>query len=271
MTDDPLKYQSMVARCAGLLITILVVSDLSCWAEETTEEATTISNEDAEDIQHHWLGEALGLTARRDLRADKDNMFWATRGKRNTEDADFWAIRGKKQYVKPNGLFQAISTPKRSMDLWMSEKRHGLFDSIKRAGLKPNGLFGAYKRAGLKPNGLFGSIKRSNNREYKRTGLKPNGLFGAYKRAGLKPNGLFGAYKRAGLKPNGLFGAYKRAGLKPNGLFGAYKRTLKPNGLFGMSKKSWVPTQIDGEELEDCAQKDEINEENFNLDDMDEL
>merc|ERR1712106_1000029 len=191
------SQKSMVSGWA-LLITFLVVSDLGCWAEATAEEGINDNQTDGEGVQHPWLGSLLGLT-RRDLRADKEDMFWATRGKRSTEDSDFWAIRGKKQYIKPNGFFQAIATPtpgKRTMDLWMNGKRS----------FKPNGLFSTMKRASLKPNSLFTAFKRA--------GLKPNGLFGAYKRAGLKPNGLFGAYKRAGLKPNGLFGAYKRAGLK---------------------------------------------------------
>merc|ERR1740136_349517 len=206
----------MVARWTGVLITFLAASKLGCWAEDTSEEVSTVSKEDAEDVRHHWLGEALGLTARRDLRADKDDMFWATRGKRSGDDSDFWAIRGKKQYIKPNGFFQALSTPtpgKRTMDLWMSGKRS------------------------FKPNGLFSTMKRAS--------LKPNSLFTAFKRAGLKPNGLFGAYKRPSLKPNGLFGAYKRAGLKPNGLFGAYKRSQVPT-QFG-----WEDIDNDNEETTD--------------------
>merc|ERR1712106_488911 len=251
------SLQSMVTGCTVLLI-FLVASDIGCWAEDTPKDEKNESQKEETDAEVHppWLGSLLGLT-RRDLRADKDDMFWATRGKRSGDDSDFWAIRGKKQYIKPNGFFQALSTPtpgKRTMDLWMNGKRsfkpNGLFSTMKRASLKPNSLFGVYKRAGLKPNGLFGS--------YKRAGLKPNGLFGAYKRPSLKPNGLFGAYKRAGLKPNGLFGAYKRASMKPNGLFGTYKRDgLKPNGLFGAYKRSqvptglWVPTQFGYEDIDD--------------------
>jgi len=280
-----ISQKSMVSGWA-LLITFLVVSDLGCWAEATAEEGINDNQTEGEEVQHPWLGSLLGLT-RRDLRADKEDMFWATRGKRNTEDSDFWAIRGKKQYIKPNGFFQAIATPtpgKRSMDFWRTGKRslkpNGLFGSIKRASLKPNSLFTSFKRTGLRPNGLFGSLKRANLGlkpnglfgAYKRAGLKPNGLFGAYKRAGLKPNGLFGAYKRAGLKPNGLFGAYKRPVLKPNGLFGAYKRSLKPNGLFGMSKKSWVPTQFGWEEIDDFTGEDmDEDEEYFNYVDMEDI
>merc|ERR1712106_709948 len=211
------SQKSMVSGWA-LLITFLVVSDLGCWAEATAEEGIDDNQTEREEVQHQhpWLGSLLGLT-RRDLRADKEDMFWA--------------IRGKRQYIKPNGFFQANATPtpgKRSMDFWRTGKRS----------LKPNGLFGSMKRASLKPNSLFAS--------YKRTGLRPNGLFGSLKRAnlGLKPNGLFGAYKRAGLKPNGLFGAYKRPSLKPNGLFGAYKRAQVPTGL-------WVPTQFGWEEIDD--------------------
>merc|ERR1712106_289515 len=223
------SLQSMVTGCT-VLLTFLVASDIGCWAEDTPKEEKNESQKEETDAEVHppWLGSLLGLT-RRDLRADKDDMFWATRGKRSGDDSDFWAIRGKKQHIKPNGFFQALSTPtpgKRTMDLWMNGKRS----------FKPNGLFSTMKRASLKPNSLFTAFKRA--------GLKPNGLFGAYKRAGLKPNGLFGAYKRASMKPNGLFGAYKRAGLKPNGLFGAYKRSQVPTGL-------WVPTQFGLEEIDD--------------------
>merc|ERR1712123_100699 len=209
------NLQSMLTGWA-VLLTFLVASDLCCWAEDTPKEEKNESQKEETDAEVHppWLGSLLGPT-RRDLRADKDDMFWATRGKRSGEDSDFWAIRGKKQYIKPNGFFQALSTPtpgKRTMDLWMNGKRS------------------------FKPNGLFSTMKRAS--------LKPNSLFTAFKRAGLKPNGLFGAYKRAGLKPNGLFGAYKRAGLKPNGLFGAYKRSQVPTGL-------WVPTQFGYEDIDD--------------------
>jgi len=152
--------------------------------------------------QNSWLTSLLGLSQRHQ-RSEKDNMFWATRGKRSDMDVedmeDFWATRGKKQTIKPNGFFQAMP---RSQPGKRNMKPNGLFSSLKRAGLKPNSLFSAYKRGGFKPNGLFGTFKRS---------LKPNGLFGSFKRAGLKPNGLFGTIKRSVLKPNGLFGAYKRA------------------------------------------------------------
>merc|ERR1712128_200617 len=209
------SLQSMVTGCTVLLI-FLVASDIGCWAEDTPKDEKNESQKEETDAEVHppWLGSLLGLT-RRDLRADKDDMFWATRGKRSGDDSDFWAIRGKKQYIKPNGFFQALSTPtpgKRMMDLWMNGKRS------------------------FKPNGLFSTMKRAS--------LKPNSLFTAFKRAGLKPNGLFGAYKRAGLKPNGLFGAYKRASMKPNGLFGAYKRSQVPTGL-------WVPTQFGYEDIDD--------------------
>merc|ERR1712128_344180 len=181
--------KNMVTGCTFLLI-LLVASDIGCWAKDTPKEEKNESQKEETDAEVHppWLGSLLGLT-RRDLRADKDDMFWATRGKRSGEDSDFWAIRGKKQYIKPNGFFQALSTPtpgKRTMDLWMNGKRS----------FKPNGLFSTMKRASLKPNSLFTAFKRA--------GLKPNGLFGAYKRAGLKPNGLFGAYKRSQV-PTGLW------------------------------------------------------------------
>merc|ERR1711892_203983 len=149
-----ISQKSMVSGWA-LLIPFLVVSDLGCWAEATAEEGIDDNQTEREEVQHQhpWLGSLLGLT-RRDLRADKEDMFWATRGKRNAEDSDFWAIRGKKQYIKPNGFFQAIATPtpgKRSMDFWRTGKRS----------LKPNGLFGSIKRASLKPNSLFTSFKRT--------------------------------------------------------------------------------------------------------------
>ena len=159
-----------------------------------------------------WLSSLFGSRELRSER-DRDNLFWATRGKREAgEDVeDFWAIRGKKQSIKPNGFFQHFEN-----------QRDLRTPGTKRAGLKPNGLFSSIKRGLIKPNGLFNA--------YKRGGLKPNGLFGAYKR--LKPNGLFGAFKRSSMRPNGLFNAYKRA-IKPNGLFSTFKRpSLKPNGLF---------------------------------------
>merc|ERR1719378_421792 len=133
--------------------------------------------------QNSWLTSLLGLSQRHQ-RSEKDNMFWATRGKRSDMDVedmeDFWATRGKKQTIKPNGFFQAMP---RSQPGKRNMKPNGLFSSLKRAGLKPNSLFSAYKRGGFKPNGLFGTFKRA--------GLKPNGLFGTIKRSVLKPNGLF--------------------------------------------------------------------------------
>merc|ERR1711892_1575673 len=117
--------KSMVSGWA-LFITFLVVSDLGCWANATAEEGINDNQTEVEKVQHPWLGSLLGLT-RRDLRADKEDMFWATRGKRSLS-------------LKPNGLF----------------------GSIKRASLKPNILFASYKRTGLRPNGLFGSLKRAN-------------------------------------------------------------------------------------------------------------
>merc|ERR1711892_56714 len=151
------SLKSMVSGWVGLLITFLLVSDIGCWAEATAEEGHNVDQAKAS-----WLGSLLGLE-RRNLRADKEDQFWATRGKRSS--------------VKPNGFF--LSMPgKKSM------KPNGLFGTIKRQGLNPNVLLGAFKRSGFKPNGLFGTIKRA--------GLKPNGLFGAYKRYGL-----FGEYKRA--------------------------------------------------------------------------
>merc|ERR1712012_1247858 len=136
--------------------------------DDDTENTKDLAHDD-EFYQDHWLQKLLEYT-RRDLRSEsKDNMFWATRGKRSPDIEDFWAIRGKKP-IKPNGLFQAMSAPgKRGL------KPNGLFSSIKRASIKPNSLFNAYKRSSMKPNGLFGTFKRPS--------LKPNGLFGAFKRA----------------------------------------------------------------------------------------
>ena len=86
-----------------VLLTFLAMSDLGCQAE-AADEGQKDTQAEGEEAQKAWLGSLLGLTGR-DLRADKEDMFWATRGKRNIEDSDFWAIRGKKQYIKPNGLF----------------------------------------------------------------------------------------------------------------------------------------------------------------------
>ena len=175
----------------------------------------------------------------RTLRADKDERFWATRGKRSSQDQHFWAARGKRGVVmKPNGLF-------------------GITQG-KRSSFKPNSLFSITggKRSSFKPNSLF-SITAG-----KRSSFKPNSLFSLHtgKRSYLKPNGLFSSFegKRSlSLKPNGLFSLPKRSVLNsptmdselstnfegkmepisnavywgiPNGLFGAYKRAMKPNG-----------------------------------------
>merc|ERR1719369_1013476 len=106
----------MISRWTGLLI-FLVVLHLVCSEEQQKEEHEKPQEET--EAKQPWLGSLLGLT-RRDVRADKDDMFWATRGKRTADD--FWAIRGKKEYIKPNGFF------------------------------------GTYKRSSLKPNGLFGPV-----------------------------------------------------------------------------------------------------------------
>merc|ERR1712002_141738 len=204
------SLQSMISRWTGLLI-FLVVLHLVCSEKQQKEEHEKPQEET--EAEQPWLGSMLGLT-RRDVRGDKDDMFWATRGKRTAND--FWAIRGKKEYIKPNGFFQPLSTQ------------------------KPG------KRS-FKPNGLFSTMKRSS--------LKPNSLFTAYKRGGFKPNGLFGAYKRAGLKPNGLFGAYKRSSLKPNGLFGAYKRNSVGNDLVELTKEHLVPIDFGWQGIEDDDEK----------------
>merc|ERR1712013_888605 len=159
------SLQSMIPRWTGFLIFLAVLHLVCC--EEHQKEEDEKPQEEAEAKQP-WLGSLLGLT-RRDVRADKDDMFWATRGKRTPDD--FWAIRGKKEYVKPNGFSQPLSTQKPGK---RSFKPNGLFSTMKKSSLKPNSLFTAYKRGGFKPNGLFGT--------YKRYALKPNGLFGAYKR-----------------------------------------------------------------------------------------
>merc|ERR1719209_1229413 len=222
----------MISRWTGLLI-FLVVLHLVCSEEQQKEEHEKPQEET--EAKQPWLGSLLGLT-RRDVRADKDDMFWATRGKRTADD--FWAIRGKKEYIKPNGFFQALSTQKPGK---RSFKPNGLFSTMKRSSLKPNSLFTAYKRGGFKPNGLFGPVSS--------------------KRPSLKPNGLFGAYKRAGLKPNGLFGTYKRYALKPNGLFGAYKRNFVENDLVELSKEHLVPLEFGWDDIEDNA--DELIEDEY--------
>jgi len=151
----------MGAEWVVLLVSFLVLSDLSCWVEATGAKGH-VDNQS----EPSWLGSFLGLQ-RRDLRADKESNFWATRGKRSMSPNEMLGSLPGKRAIKPNGLFSL---------------------SGKRA-LKPNGLFGTIKRS-LKPNGLFNSIKR--------TGLKPNGLFGSMKRS----NGLFGDYKRSGQNEN---------------------------------------------------------------------
>merc|ERR1712212_786835 len=205
-----LQVLSMISRWTGLL-TFLVVLHLVCSEEQQKEEHEKPQEET--EAKQPWLGSLLGLT-RRDVRADKDDMFWATRGKRTADD--FWAIRGKKEYIKPNGFFQPLSTQ------------------------KPG------KRS-FKPNGLFSTMKRSS--------LKPNSLFTAFKRGGFKPNRLFGTYKRSSLKPNGLFGSYKRYALKPNGLFGAYKRNSVENDPVKVIKEHLAPIEFGWDDIEDNDEK----------------
>jgi len=132
---------SMVSRWTGLLI-FLVVLHLG-YSEELKKEEQVVEKPKEEPESHQpWLGSLLGLT-RRDARADKDDMFWATRGKRSSDD--FWAIRGKKEYIKPNGFFQPLST-----------------QAPGKRSFKPNGLFGTMKRSSLKPNSLFTAIKEED-------------------------------------------------------------------------------------------------------------
>ena len=56
----------------------------------------------------------------RELRSDKDEMFWATRGKRSPAPEDFWAIRGKKQSIKPNGFFQTLKSTRQDHNLQLN-------------------------------------------------------------------------------------------------------------------------------------------------------
>merc|ERR1719244_1567129 len=164
----------MVRGCSVLVLMCFlghqVISSSATASPASAQAAKTLPDADEEAIEeneidssadyHHqnsWLTSLLGLSQRHQ-RSEKDNMFWAT--------------RGKKQTIKPNGFFQAMP---RSQPGKRNMKPNGLFSSLKRAGIKPNSLFSAYKRGGFKPNGLFGTFKRSV--------LKPNGLFGAYKRS----------------------------------------------------------------------------------------
>jgi len=248
----------MVTGCIGLFLTLLAFADPGCNGLDHDGEA--LHNEDI--VLPPWWGPLLGLRQiePRSLRADKEERFWATRGKRGIN-------------IKPNGLFQAIKG-KRSL------KPNGLFGlhSGKRSSFKPNSLFAltAGKRSSFKPNSLFSMTvgKRSSFKPNslfslqtgKRNYMKPNGLFPGMlgkRNIVLKPNGLFSLTKRSigpeeddvnsemssstdpvsyyntahwGI-PNGLFGAYKRA-MKPNGLFSLKKKSMKPNGLFSLSKKS---------------------------------
>merc|ERR1712106_178981 len=239
------SQKSMVQRC--LLACLLLVLDIF-----TVIQASQNGNQDS------WFSTLFsGQSAGK--RNIKDDAFWAARGKRSdpAQDAEFYALRGKRQFIKPNGFFQAFPSTDKGMKRTKafretSEKRtmkpNGLFGTFKRS-FKPNSLFVIPSKRGLKPNGLFVSMKRSLKPNGlfvmgKRGMLKPNGLFGTIKR-GLKPNGLFGLQKR-GLKPNGLFGLHKR-GLKPNGLFGSIKRglSLKPNGLFALSKRAPIDNTPD--------------------------
>jgi len=217
----------MVQRC--LFASLLIVLDILMQAQASTSYPN--------GHQESWFSNLFASqpTGKRNI---KDDAFWAARGKRSdpaARQAEFYALRGKRQYIKPNGFFQAFPSTDKGIKRTKafhetSGKRtikpNGLFGTFKRA-FKPNSLFVLPEKRGLKPNGLFVSIKRS---------LKPNGLFVVGKRGMLKPNGLFGTIKRS-LKPNGLFGLQKR-GLKPNGLFGSIKRGLKPNGLFALSKRT---------------------------------
>merc|ERR1719357_2181399 len=189
----------MVKECI-LLLALLAVNDPGL---------AQVENDDGTMVSASWLHNLLGVKPfePREARRDKDEMFWATRGKRSSQDPQFWAARGKRGIsIKPNGLFGAIKG-KRS--------------------LKPNGLFGLTgKRTSLKPNSLFALTPG------KRSSFKPNSLFTTIKgkRAmTMKPNGLFSLTKRgdenAGFYDDMDWGT-------PAGPFGAYKRVLKPNGLF---------------------------------------
>ena len=112
----------MVSGWAGPLIVFLVVSDLVNQAEVRKGLIGQILLV-FDDYQASCLGSLLRLE-RRNLRADKEDLLWAT---------------GKRSFIKPNGLFLSM-TGKKSM--------------------KPNGLFGPMsgKRA-FKPNELFGTKK----------------------------------------------------------------------------------------------------------------
>merc|ERR1712106_414881 len=206
------SQKSMVQRC--VLACLLIVLDIF-----TVIQASQHGNQDS------WFSTLFsGQSAGK--RTIKDDAFWAARGKRSdpAQDAEFYALRGKRQFIKPNGFFQAFPSTDKGM------KRTKAFrETSEKRTMKPNGLFGTFKRS-FKPNSLFVIPSKR--------GLKPNGLFVSMKRS-LKPNGLFVMGKRGMLKPNGLFGLHKR-GLKPNGLFGSIKRglSLKPNGLFALSKRA---------------------------------
>jgi len=241
----------MVKECV-LLLVLLAVNDRGL---------AQVENDDGTIVSASWLHNLLGVKPfqPREARRDKEDMFWATRGKRSSQDPQFWAARGKRGIsIKPNGLFGAIKG-KRSL------KPNGLFGLTgKRTSLKPNSLFALTpgKRSSFKPNSLF--MMQTRKRD---TFMKPNSLFTTIKgkRAmTMKPNGLFSLTKRddedSGFSdymdwgsPAGLFGAYKRA-LKPNGLFGIKKRALKPNGLFYVAKKDQHDTE------------DELNEDYYDQD-----
>merc|ERR1719334_1167931 len=122
----------MHARC--ILATLLVTFD------SLRPSQGQPTNQDGQ--QASWLDHLFGQATWK--RTDKDDSFWAARGKREApgHDPEFWALRGKRQYIKPNGFFQAFpslgSGTKRTKDYRGGQGKRSI---------KPNGLFGAFKRA----------------------------------------------------------------------------------------------------------------------------
>merc|ERR1719483_1857008 len=166
----------MVSACLALISTLLSFSDHGCLGQEQQGDGLQ-----GEMLLPPWWSSLLGVRPLepRTLRADKEERFWATRGKKSHQDQHFWAARGKRGVVmKPNGLF-GITQGKRS-----SFKPNSLFSITagKRSSFKPNNLFSLQtgKRSYLKPNGLFSSIQGKRS-----LSLKPNGLFSLPKRSVL--------------------------------------------------------------------------------------
>merc|ERR1719317_1185587 len=87
-----------------------------------------------DDVLSPWWGQLLGVRQiqPRTLRADKDDMFWATRGKRGI-------------VIKPNGFFSLTKRSETAVPAMYYDYEYD--DGYSPYWGMPHGLFGAYKRS----------------------------------------------------------------------------------------------------------------------------